>query len=171
MQPLLEFRNNLVENRNISENRSSTRRNGMPAVDEDGHRSGNYEIHYRAKILKELLEIQKEVQQERPHVTLITNQELIAIQVMWNRDLEFDYTVGDIYKKIYNKDISTNNIKSLDDTERRILKEVCKEDASYYHLIDNLITLQETKTLMISKYGLHNDVENRIESFVNENGL
>jgi DNA sulfur modification protein DndC len=122
-------------------------------------------------MLKELLEIQKEVQEERPHVVLITNQELIAIQVMWNRDLEFDYTVGNIYKKIYNKDISTNNIKSLDATERRILKEVCKEDVSYYHLIDNLITLQETKTLMISKYGLHNDVEKRIESFVNENVL
>jgi DNA sulfur modification protein DndC len=25
--------------------------------------------------------------------------------------------------------------------------------------------------LMITKYGLHNDVEKRIESFVNENGL
>jgi len=171
MQPLLDFRNSLVENRNISENRSTTRRNGMPAVGEDGHRSGNYEMHYRARILKELLQIQKEIQIDRPHVSLITNQELIAIQVMWNRDLEFDYTVGDIYKKIYNKDISTNNIKSLDDTERRILKDVCKEDVSYYHLIDNLITLQETKILMISKYGLHNDVENRIESFVNENEL
>ena len=78
------------------------------------------------------------------------------------------YTVGEIYKKIYNKDISTNNIKSLDDTERRILKEVCSEDMSYYNLIDNLITLQETKTLMVSKYGLHNDVENRIETFVKE---
>jgi len=88
---------------------------------------------------------------------------------MWNRDLEFEFTVGEIYKKIYNKDISTNNIKSLDDTERRILKEVCGEDMSYYNLIDNLITLQETKTLMVSKYGLHNDVENRIETFVKDN--
>ena len=49
--------------------------------------------------MRELLDIQKEVQKERPHVTLITNQELIAIQVMWNRDLEFDFTVGDIYKR------------------------------------------------------------------------
>ena len=79
--------------------------------------------------------------------------------------------MGDIYKEIFNKDISTNNIKSLDDTERRILKDVCEEEPGYYHLIDNLIALQETKTLMISKYGLHNDVEKRIESFVNENGL
>ena len=39
------------------------------------------------------------------------------------------------------------------------------------YLIDNLITLQETKTLLISKYGLHNDVENRIESFVKDQGL
>ena len=36
----------------------------------------------------------------------------------------------------------------------------------YFHLIDNLIALQETKTLMVSKYGLHNDIENRIERFV-----
>ncbi len=171
MQPLLDFRNKLVEDRNKSENRSDTRRNGMPAVDEDGHRSGNYEDHYRARILSDLLEIQKEIQKEKPHINLITNQELIAIQVLWNRDMIFDFNVGDIYRQVYNKEISTNNIKSLDETEKRILKEVCGEDVSYYHLIDNLITLQESKTLMISKYGLHNDVENRIEAFVKDQEL
>lgn len=167
MKPLLEYRDSLVENRNLTENRLPTRRNGQPAVTEDGHNQGNYTPGYRARMLRELLTIQKEVQQERPHLNLITNQELIAIQVTWNRDLIFDSHVGDIYKEVYGKEISTNNIKSLDETERRILKDICSEDISYYHLIDNLITLQETKTLMISKYGLHNDVENRIESFVN----
>ena len=167
MKPLLEYRDSLVDNRNLSENRMATRRNGQPAVTVEGHNQGNYTPGYRARMLIELLTIQKEVQKERPHLNLITNQELIAIQVTWNRDLIFDFHVGDIYKEIYKKEISTNNIKSLDETERRILKEICSEDTSYYHLIDNLITLQETKTLMISKYGLHNDVENRIESFVN----
>lgn len=167
MKPLLEYRDSLVENRNLTENRLPTRRNGQPAVTEDGHNQGNYTPGYRARMLRELLTIQKEVQKERPHLNLITNQELIAIQVTWNRDLIFDFHVGDIYKEVYGKEISTNNIKSLDETERRILKDICSEDISYYHLIDNLITLQETKTLMISKYGLHNDVENRIESFVN----
>ena len=169
MKPLLDYRNELVENRNLSHNRMTTRRNGQEAITEDGHNQGNYTPKYRSKMLKELLVIQKQIQNERPHINLITNQELIAIQVIWNRDLIFDFNVGEIYKTVYNKGISTNNIKSLDDTERRILKDVCKEDISYYHLIDNLITLQETKTLMLSKYGLHNDVENRIESFVNEN--
>ncbi|MCI9843621.1 DNA phosphorothioation system sulfurtransferase DndC [Flavobacterium pectinovorum] len=171
MEPLLAFRNRLVEGRNISENRMDVRRNNQIAVREDGTNNGTYTSLYRYQILKDLLLVQKEIQKERPHITLINNQELIAIQVTWNRDGYFDHTVGDLYKEIYNKEISTNNIKSLDDTERRILKEVCIDEPNYYHLIDNLIALQETKTLMISKYGLHNDVEKRIESFVNENGL
>lgn len=169
MMPLLKYRNDLVDNRNLSENRMATRRNGMPAVNEEGHKQGNYSPEYRARILKELLQIQSEIQLERPHINLITNQELIAIQVIWNRDMIFDHNVSDIYKSIYKKEISTNNIKALDDTERRILKDICEDDVSYYHLIDNLITLQESKTLMLSKYGLHNDVENRIENFVKEN--
>ncbi len=171
MQPLLDFRNRLVEGRNVSENRSDTRRNGQEAVREDGTFNGNYTFEYRYRILKDLLEVQKEIQKERPYVTLINNQELIAIQVIWNRDGYFEHTVGDLFKEIFNKEIATNNIKSLDATERRILKEVCNEEPEYYHLIDNLISLQETKTLMISKYGLHNDVEKRIESFVNDSKL
>jgi len=169
MQPLLDFRNRLVEHRNLTENRSNTRRNGQEAIRDDGTFNGNYNPQYRYQILKDLLTVQKEVQRERPYVTLINNQELIAIQVIWNRDGIFDFTVGKLYKEIFDKDINTNNIKSLDDTERRILRDVCKEDKEYYNLIDNLIALQETKTLMISKYGLHNDVEKRIEDFVNEN--
>ena len=99
---------------------------------------------------------------------MINNQELIAIQVIWNRDGIFDRNVADIYREIYKKEISTNNIKSLGRTERRILKEVCEESTEYYHLIDNLISLQESKTLLISKYGLHNDVEKRIDAFVKD---
>lgn len=165
MQPLLDFRNRLAENRNLSENRMSTRRNGQIAVTEDGENLGTYNIEYRRKILRDLLTIQKEIQKERPDITLINNQELIAIQVIWNRDMYFDHTVGSIYKEIYDKEISTNNIKSLDQTEKRIIREVCEEDIEYYGLIDNLIALQEMKTLLISKYGLHNDIERRIEKF------
>lgn len=171
MQPLLEFRSRMVDGRNISENRMATRRNGQPAVREDGTFNGNYTPLYRYQILKDLLTVQKEVQRERPYVVLINNQELIAIQVTWTRDGIFDYNVGSLYKEIYHKDMDTNTVHSLDATERRIMKEVCGEDLEYYDLIDNLITLQKTKSLMISKYGLHNDVEKRIESFVKDHEL
>mgnify|MGYP003349592423 CR=1 FL=1 len=119
-----------------------------------------------SRILKKLLTIQLEVQKTRPDLILITNQELIAIQVIWNRDMNFDYNVSDIYQEVYGQDLNTNNMKALDNTERRLLKEVCEEDPSYFSLIDNLIALQESKTLIISKYGLNNDLEKRIEEFV-----
>ncbi|MGI9580364.1 DNA phosphorothioation system sulfurtransferase DndC [Chryseobacterium sp. RRHN12] len=165
MQPLLDFRIRLVENRNIPENRMDTRRNGQQAINDDGENRGTYTIEYRYKVLIDLLNIQKEIQKERPDITLINNQELIAIQVIWNRDMYFDHTVSEAYKQIYGRDISTNNIKTLDHTEKRIIQEVCKDDMNYYDLIDNLISLQETKTLLITKYGLHNDIERRIGKF------
>lgn len=168
MQPLLGFRNDLVEDRNKSEYRMDIRRNGAKAVDEEGNNRGTMNFLYRAKTLRELLAIQFEIQKEKPEINLITNQELIAIQVTWNRDGFFDKHVGQIYRDIYHTDISTNNMKNLGHTERRILKEVCEDKPEYYNLIDNLIALQESKTLLITKYGLHNDVENRIEKFVNE---
>jgi DNA sulfur modification protein DndC len=97
MKPLLDFRNKLVINRNISDNRNETRRNGQLAVDETGHKMGNYTMEYRIQLLRELLTIQKDAQQYRSSIDLITSQELIAIQVMWYRDGNFSKTVNDIY--------------------------------------------------------------------------
>jgi DNA sulfur modification protein DndC len=170
MKPLLVFRNELADGRNLPQNRSKYRRNGLVSEDDEGNPLGAYNNGYKAKLLRQLLEIQYEVQKTKPHVTLITNQELIAIQVTWNREGIFDYNVSEIYKKIYNKDISTNSIKVLGNTERRILKDICEHEPEYYNLIDNLISLQESKTLLISRYGLHNDVEKRIEKFTEEAG-
>jgi DNA sulfur modification protein DndC len=111
MQPLLDFRNKLVENRNISENRSETRRNGQAAVDETGHNMGNYTMKYRIQLLRELLTIQKDTQQYRSSIDLITSQELIAIQVMWFRDGNFSTTVNDIYNEVYGYDLPNDNYK------------------------------------------------------------
>ncbi|MBS7332834.1 MAG: DNA phosphorothioation system sulfurtransferase DndC [Weeksellaceae bacterium] len=166
MQPLLDFRNKLSEERNISENRLDKRRNGQEAIREDGSNNGTYTHNYRFRILKDLLTIQEKLQEDRPEINLVSNQELIAIQVIWNRDGYFDHSVGELYKDIYNKNISTRSLNSLDQTERRLLIEICKEDVQYYNLIENLISLQETKTLMVSKFGIGNDIEMRIESFV-----
>src|SRR5690606_25451693 len=52
MQPLLDFRNRLIENRNVSENRMDVRRNGQTAQREDGTNNGTYTFEYRYEILK-----------------------------------------------------------------------------------------------------------------------
>lgn len=166
LNPLLEFRNNLEKERNTSEYRMITRRNGQVAVTEDGHNQGNYEPAYRAKKLRELLELQKEIQKEKPLTELITNQELIAIQVYWYRDGIFDYNVGEIFAKIYGHDIEIENANVNNSMEKSLLKAVCSNNEKDYELISNLLTLQHSKTLLLSNYGLQNDLEKRIEQFV-----
>lgn len=79
MAPLLQYRDEMVEGRNISENRYPTRRNGQLAVDADGHNMGNYTFEYRCNMLRKLLVLQRDMQKIKPHMELISNQELVAI--------------------------------------------------------------------------------------------
>jgi len=168
MNPLLEYRNKLEAERNISENRLATRRNGQEAITEDGHKQGNYSPDYRARKLRELLELQKEIQKAKPLTELITNQELIAIQVYWYRDGIFDFKVGEIFAKIYGRGIETENANIQNSIEKKLLKTVCSNNENDYELINNLLTLQHSKTLLLTNYGLQNDIEKRIEDFVKE---
>jgi DNA sulfur modification protein DndC len=164
LEPLLNFRNELVTERNILENRSKYRRNGQVAVND----LGVYNDIYRAKLLRGLLETQREIQTKfkKPYVELITNQELIAVQVIWYRDGIFDFKVGEIYSSIFGKNIDLDTNKDRHDKEKAILKDVCSEDLENYELICELLELQKSKTLLMNNYGLQNDLENRIEFFI-----
>lgn len=162
MQPLLDFRDRLVENRNISENRNETRRNGQRAVDETGHNQGNYTMEYRIQLLRELLTIQKDTQQYRSSIDLITSQELIAIQIMWYRDGNFTTTVNDIYNEVYGYDLQNDNIGLQ---ERLMLEKSCN-NPTHYMLIQELLALQKNKVLLMKKYGLQTDLEARLDTFV-----
>lgn len=164
MKPLLEFRNRLVENRNVSELRCDTRRNGQRAVDETGHNLGNYTMEYRIQMLRELLQTQKTVQEGHSSVNLITNQELIAIQVIWYRDGNFSTTVNDIYNEVYGYTIPNFEIGLQ---ERLILETSCT-DPQHFQLIQELLALQKSKVLLMRKFGLQNDIEERLDSFIKE---
>jgi len=165
MKPLLDFRNRLVSDRNISEYRSATRRNGQNAVDQTGHKQGNYEMSYRIQLLQELLIVQKQVQKIKPHIDLITSQELIAIQVIWHRDGNFHTTVNDIYSEVYGFNLPNSNIGFQ---EKMLLERACQDNLKDYTLIQELLALQKNKGLLMKSYGLQNDLESRLESFISE---
>jgi DNA sulfur modification protein DndC len=164
MKPLLDFRNRLVADRNVSEYRNETRRNGQLAVDETGHKMGNYTINYRVQLLRELLTIQKDTQQFRSSINLITSQELIAIQVMWYRDGNFSTTVNDIYNDVYGYDLPNDNIGLQ---ERLLLEQSCN-NPSHYLLIQELLALQKSKILLMKKYGLQTDLDARLDRYIKE---
>lgn len=167
MKPLLEFRDRLVANRNVSDYRCETRRNGQLAIDETGHKQGNYTMEYRIQLLRELLTIQKDTQVFRSSIDLITSQELIAIQVIWYRDGNFSTTVNDIYNEVYGFDIPNDNIGLQ---ERIMLEKACNNTA-HYRLIQELLALQKNKTLLMKKYGLQTDLENRLTAFVKDGNI
>ena len=162
MRPLYDFRMELDSERNILENRMPFRRDGRRAVND----MGPYIFKYRAKILKRLLEVQHELQQVDPKIRLISDQELIAIQVNWYRDFNFGYQVSEIYNSIYKESfIMEENVKNK--LEADLMREVCVNNPEEGELIEQLLLLQKSKSLMQRRRGLKNEIESRLKDFIN----
>jgi len=176
LKPLLDLRSSMFEERNISENRETTRRNGQQAVTEDGLNQGNYTIEYRIKLLKQILFAQKEIQKNNPDIELIKNSELIAIQVIWRRDITnpnknykeiTNYeTVSEIYNKIYHKELDMKNLDEKLQKEIDLLKSVCNGENQDFNLIQELLELQKQKALLNRKRGLKDEIEQVIEKYI-----
>lgn len=162
LKPLLQLRNELAEERNIIENRMPQRRNGTDAI----NGMGPYYPKYRASVLLRLLQAQKEIQKDKPHVELITNQELIAIQTIWYRDFVFDQKVSEIYHNAYKSDLDMKDHNEKKEKELELLKKSCQENPQDFELIQELLTLQKNKSLLNRKRGLKDDIETRIEEYI-----
>jgi putative sulfurtransferase dndC len=162
MKPLYDFRLELDSERNILENRMPFRRDGRRAVND----MGPYIFKYRAKILKRLLEVQHELQHIDPKIRLISDQELIAIQVNWYRDFNFGHQVSEIYNSIYKESfIMEENVKNK--LEADLMREVCVNNPEEGELIEQLLLLQKSKSLMQRRRGLKNEIESRLKDFIN----
>lgn len=164
LKPLLTYRDWIVAERNNINNRMTTRRNGTKAIND----MGSYTPEYRALMLEKLMETQKEIQKDHPATQLITNQELIAIQTIWYRDFIFDYKVSDIYHKIYKTDFNMKESNKKIQKEFDLLKDACEKNPTNYDLIQELLTLQKSKSLLNRKRGLKTDIETRIENYINK---
>lgn len=174
LKPLLFLREKMSNDRNLSKNRLPTRRNGQPAVTDDGHYQGNYTPEYRIELLEAVLKAQKTIQDENINIELITNQELVAIQVIWYRDvaysndIKFSKTVSSIYNKIYDKEMEMEKHAEKIKKERDLLKSVCTDEPEDFDLISELLTMQRNKALLNRKRGLKDDMERVIEKYINQ---
>lgn len=163
MQPLYDFRLELDSERNIIENRMPFRRDGRRAVND----MGPYVFSYRAKLLRRLLEVQHELQKRDSKIKLISDQELIAIQVNWYRDFNFGYSVSEIYNSIYKTSFAMDE-NSKNKLEADLLREVCKDNPEEGELIEQLLLLQKSKSLMKRRHGLPSDIETRLKDFLDK---
>lgn len=163
MEPLMELRDLLAISRDSEEYREKRRRDGSQ---KEGT-LGPYKPYFRAKVLKQLLLAQKEIQVSNPEVNLINYQELVAIQVNWYRDFIFNFKVADIFKEVYGSEIVIQTEEDSLLNERKLLKEVCKDNTKEYELINELLSLQKSKTILMNNRGLQNDLENRLDEYLN----
>lgn len=161
MEPLLDLRDLLAKSRESTEYRYDTRRNG---VKKEGT-LGPYKEIFRAEFLEKLLIAQKQIKEQQGDIEFITYQELVAIQVLWFRDHFFEPTVSDIFNKVYGHQLDLGDLNDSVIKEKNILKEVCNDDINYFHLINDLLTLQKTKVLLMKNRGLQKDLEERIIHF------
>ena len=162
MIPLMEFRELLVDSRDKDGWRETRRRNN-----DEG--PGPYKPEIRALFLEKLLQAQYEIQKSEPDMSLINYQELVAIQVIWYRDSIFNHRVADIFNIIYGTKLSFENENEKSLREKELLKINCTETPKDFILLNDLLTLQKTKTILMNNRGLQNDLENRINQFI-QNG-
>lgn len=162
LKPLLKLRNELAEERNLPENRMITRRNGSEAF----NGMGPYTPAYRKSILERLLIAQRIIQVYKPHVELISNQELIAIQTIWYRDFVFENKVSEIYRGAYKTEMDMKNQNNKLEKELELLKNACQDKPDNFSLIQDLLILQKNKSLLNRKRGLKDDLETRIEDYL-----
>lgn len=162
MEPLKDLRDLLSLSRDSEKYRDKKRRNG---TEKEGT-LGPYQPWFRAEFLGKLLEAQKEIQKLHPEMNLISYQELVAIQVSWFRDGIFDFSVADIYNKVYGTNITLDYASEKTLKEKEILKDICKEHPSDYELINELLSIQKSKIILMRNRGLQNDIENRLDQFI-----
>lgn len=162
MQPLADIRNFLMETRDNPEKwRYKRRRNGE--INENLW--GPYTFETRVEILKRILKAQKLIQ-DSEGIELITHQEMVLIQYHWFRDCFFKTKVSDIYNHIFETNLDMSKHEEKHKQESELLKAACPEQPKDVELIQDLLALQKTKTLMLRKRGLQADIENRLDQYI-----
>jgi DNA sulfur modification protein DndC len=157
MLPLLEFRDWLRDIRNSEEHRDSRRRNGQEGI-------GPFTMDTRKEILERLLKMENEVNR-----TLITIQELAAIQYQWNFDGNFQHSVSKIYNKIKGVELMIPTQSSTEQRrqeEYQLLTEVCREKNVNPEHIRELLELERGKLAFLRRRNIHSDLKAKITKFV-----
>jgi DNA sulfur modification protein DndC len=148
MEPMLELRDWLVENRDIEEYRMEKRRNGQLG-------KGPYTIEARSKILSMLLDAQKSTGQE-----LLNNQELKAIQVIWNMD-GFGHSVYDVYNKIYDikLNLDMSNKDEIKQKQAESLKEISEQHGAEFDKIQTLLSVVADKNALSKRTSIQKTIK------------
>lgn len=136
LQPLADFRRDLIEMRDVPENREKKRRDGGASV-------GPFTWQARQTILRKLLETQKLLNKEFNFTEpLITLDELKAIDKIWDNELDLSRrTLVNLYAEVMGEKLPWDDYKKplFDETICSMLDTCCEEYEIPRDLITNLL--------------------------------
>lgn len=156
MSPLLEFRDWLAEIRSDSTMRDTRRRTGQEGM-------GPFLMPVRKDMLERLLQVEKQVGYQ-----LISLPELSAIQLQWNFDGTFHYSVAEIYERIKGESIVIveDEIADRRREEFEILEEVCAELGVDPNHVRELMELEREHLSFLRRHNIFEDMKSKIRTFV-----
>lgn len=136
--PLAEFRAWLMSIRDKDEYREKKRRNGTVYEDKEGNLGyGPFNWEARKLILRKLIETQKKIGYE-----LITLEELMAIDEIWDKELDLSRTtLVELYKDITGEELPWHEYKEalIDDATIKELERLSEEQDIPFDLVRNLL--------------------------------
>ena len=181
MKPLLNFRNKLYASNlpeNVKKYRNTKRRSGrvtfMRPRGEDidpteiKHVRGPYWIRYRKEWLKELLEIQKGLEQGGHPFPLIRKEELQAIRQEWLRDPNEPDIVDSlptIYREVYGDLIewTENDAGAFSVPDALLLKELSVKHSISEGLVMKLIEVELSMSGLGRRKGIMDKLRNTLK--------
>ena len=178
MTPLLEFRNRFGDETNDRGRRSFRKMKGNLQGTYKQLHHGPYLKYWREKWLEELLEIQKDINENGPeefaNLELITIPELRCIRRIWVFDKhEFEDSLPGIYKKVTGKifdDPEWVGSEAFRKEEWDILEEVVNEavndlysgEEMLFEMVYSLIDIENQATSLNKRKGITESLENCI---------
>lgn len=139
MLPMLEFRDWIAETQNPEKKhifRDFKRRNGKITVINGKVIPGPYRPEFRKEMLKQLLEVQNNIQKfgPDPNQELITVEELHEIRRIWRAELpDWEDSVPSIYSEVMGKDLDwlQDDVGTFTSQEFRVLDKICKKHGDF----------------------------------------
>jgi len=160
LQPMADFRNLIKEMREMREEYRT------PDPSKNGG-YGPFTPNARMIILRSLLEAEKEIQAKFDE-RLISSEELMAIDHLWNFDGNFSSSVKEIFRSVNGGlDIEhTDEVLGLDldASEDLFLVELCEEEEFDYSTIKQLLHVEKDLTRLKRRHGIFARIDSVLSS-------
>lgn len=177
MLPLLKFRDVLAKTTEPEQKdtyRNYKRRNGKVSyqyakegedlASERKHIPGPYWLKYRKQWLKELLALEKKLNDDGHVISLITEPELHAIRQQWLRDPnEPDWTdeLPEIYRSVYGRNLNwvIDDQSRFDTYDAKLLSDVSNKFDTSSEMVMKLIELEVSMEGLSRRHGIFDKID------------